>query len=57
MANKISLWDLDIIKSAIENAFLKLSPTHQIHNPIMFAVLIGSLLTTGLFIQAFLQHR
>lgn len=52
MATKISLWDLSIIKSAVVASFLKLSPRHQIKNPVMFTVYVGSLLTTALFIQA-----
>jgi K+-transporting ATPase ATPase B chain len=47
-----SLWDAKIIKMAIVQSFLKLSPRHQIRNPVMFSVYIGSLLTTALFIQA-----
>lgn len=47
-----SLWNPKIISTAIRDTFLKLSPRHQIRNPVMFTVYIGSLLTTGLFIQA-----
>lgn len=53
MATKAhSLWDLNILQGAIRDAFLKLTPQHQVRNPVMFAVYIGSLLTTVLFIQA-----
>ncbi len=52
MAAKISLWDADIIKTAILDSFFKLDPRHQIRNPVMFTVYISSLLTTGLFIQS-----
>jgi len=52
MATKISLWDFEILKFAIRDSFLKLSPRHQIRNPVMFTVYMGALLTTGLFIQA-----
>lgn len=56
MATKIqSLWDPTIVKIAIGEAFWKLTPWHQIKNPIMFTVYIGSLLTTGLFIQAIID--
>jgi K+-transporting ATPase ATPase B chain len=54
MAAKISLWDPGIIKLAIRDSFIKLSPRHQVRNPVMFTVYIGSILTTGLFIQAML---
>ena len=47
-----SLWNFEIIKLAIRDSFLKLTPHHQIRNPVMFTVYIGSLLTSGLFIQA-----
>jgi K+-transporting ATPase ATPase B chain len=46
------IWDTKIIKMALRDAFFKLSPHHQIRNPIMFTVYVGSLLTTLLFIQA-----
>jgi len=52
MATKLSLWDFSIIKSAVGDSFLKLSPRHQIKNPVMFTVYVGSILTTALFIQA-----
>lgn len=47
-----SIWDFKIIAVALKDAVLKLSIRHQIRNPIMFTVYIGSLLTTALFIQA-----
>ena len=46
-----------IIKVAIRDSFFKLSPQHQIRNPVMFTVYIGSLLTSGLFIQALIGSR
>lgn len=52
MATKISIWNPGIIKLAIRDSFLKLNPRHQIRNPVMFTVYVGSLLTSGLFIQA-----
>jgi len=53
MATKISLWDPSILKIAIRDSFLKLSPRHQIRNPVMFTVYIGALLTSSLYIQSF----
>ncbi len=50
--NLRSRWDVSIIKCAIRDSFLKLAPVHQVRNPVMFAVYVGSLLTTALFIQA-----
>ncbi len=40
-------------RAAME-AFLKLDPRRTVHNPVMFVVEIGSLLTTALWIQALL---
>ncbi|EKD54286.1 MAG: hypothetical protein ACD_60C00100G0023 [uncultured bacterium] len=51
VAKTHSIWDKDIIKGSMRDAFLKLSPRHQIRNPVMFAVYLGSWLTTFLFIQ------
>lgn len=46
------MWDFQIIKLALWNSLLKLAPQHQIRNPVMFCVYVGSILTTVLFIQA-----
>jgi K+-transporting ATPase ATPase B chain len=54
MATKISLWDFTIMRSAIWHSLQKLSPFHQIRNPVMFCVYIGSLLATFLLCQAIL---
>ncbi|MCD6039428.1 MAG: kdpB [Gammaproteobacteria bacterium] len=56
MANKILSWNTSILKSALWDAFLKLTPSQQIRNPIMFTVYISSLLTSALFIQAITGH-
>lgn len=50
--HKHALWDKGIVKEALFNALLKLAPHSQIRNPVMFAVYIGSMMTTGLFIEA-----
>ncbi len=49
-----SLSDLPIVRQAIIESFRKLDPRHQVRNPVMFVVEVGSVLTTGLFIQALL---
>jgi K+-transporting ATPase ATPase B chain len=49
-----TIWNIKIINAAICDAFLKLSLRHQLRNPVMFTVYVGSILTTGLFIQALL---
>jgi len=47
-----SLFDPKIAGPALAESFKKLDPRHQIRNPVMFVVEAGSLLTTGLWIQA-----
>src|SRR5574337_2194921 len=51
-----SLFNLSIIGPAIIDSFKKLDPRHQIKNPVMFVVLVGSVLTTGLYFQALSGH-
>ncbi|HLX59782.1 MAG TPA: potassium-transporting ATPase subunit KdpB [Planctomycetota bacterium] len=46
------LFDPPLVKRAILDSFIKLSPRVQVRNPVMFTVFIGSILTTLLFIQA-----
>ncbi len=47
-----SLFDPAICWPAAVNSIKKLDPRHQIKNPVMFVVLVGSILTTGLYFQA-----
>lgn len=49
-----SLFDTTLLKPALLDVFKKLAPQVQMTNPVMFVVYIGSLLTTWLFIQAWL---
>jgi len=46
------LFDLPILQRAIIDSFRKLDPRVQVRNPVMFVVLVGSVLTTGLYVQA-----
>jgi len=46
------LFDPPIVRRALGDAVLKLDPRHQLRNPVMFTVLVGSLLTTALFVRA-----
>jgi K+-transporting ATPase ATPase B chain len=48
------LFDPEIVRGAVVASFKKLDPRHQFKNPVMFVVLVGSVLTTALFIQAIL---
>lgn len=50
------LFDLRIVRRAVLESFLKLDPRHQVRNPVMFVVLIGSVLTTVLWLQALAGH-
>jgi K+-transporting ATPase ATPase B chain len=45
-SKKISIWDARIIRRAIGDSFVKLSPRTMMKNPVMFVVEVGSLLTT-----------
>src|SRR5207244_11867720 len=38
------------------SSFTKLDPRHQVRNPVMFVVEVGSVLTTALFFQALVGH-
>ena len=46
------LFDPPIVRRAVLDSFRKLDPRHQLRNPVMFTVFVGSLLTTGLWIQS-----
>jgi K+-transporting ATPase ATPase B chain len=46
------LFDLPLVRQAMSDAFRKLDPRHQIKNPVMFVVWVGSIVTTLLFAQA-----
>jgi K+-transporting ATPase ATPase B chain len=46
------LFEPAIVRQAIVSSFKKLDPRHQIRNPVMFVVEVGSIFTTGLFVQS-----
>jgi potassium-transporting ATPase ATP-binding subunit len=46
------LFDAPIVRRAVVDSFRKLDPRHQLRNPVMFTVFVGSILTTGLGIDA-----
>jgi K+-transporting ATPase ATPase B chain len=50
------LLDPEIVRGAVVASVAKLDPRHQVRNPVMFVVLVGSVLTTALFVQALLGH-
>ena len=49
-----SLFDPKIVRGALVDSLRKLDPRVQVRNPVMFVVLVGSVLTTALFVQALL---
>ncbi|MBI5329215.1 MAG: potassium-transporting ATPase subunit KdpB [Betaproteobacteria bacterium] len=49
-----TLYDAALLRAAAWDAVKRLSPRHQVKNPVMFVVWLGSLLTSGLFVQALL---
>src|SRR5882672_9356263 len=51
-----SLLDPSILKPALWESVKKLDPRHQVRNPVMFVVEVGSVLTTGLWIQTLGGH-
>src|SRR5512146_168724 len=50
--DKRSLFEPTIVRRALWDSVRKLNPMHQIKNPVMFVVEIGSILTTLLFFHA-----
>jgi K+-transporting ATPase ATPase B chain len=46
----------DLYGRAARDALVKLDPRRMVHNPVMFVVEVGSLLTTALWIQALVGH-
>src|SRR5437764_11938100 len=46
------LFDPPIVRRALRDALTKLDPRHQVRNPVMFTVWVGSLLTTALGVHA-----
>ncbi|MBV8397820.1 MAG: potassium-transporting ATPase subunit B, partial [Acetobacteraceae bacterium] len=46
------MFDRALLGPAVMDSFRKLDPRVQWRNPVMFVVFIGSILTTGLWVQA-----
>ena len=46
------LFDGPLVRRAVVASFQKLDPRHQIRNPVMFVVLVGSAFTSVLFVHA-----
>ncbi|HLX03312.1 MAG TPA: potassium-transporting ATPase subunit B, partial [Trinickia sp.] len=47
-----SMFEPALLKPALADSFRKLAPRHQVRNPVMFCVYIGSILTTILWAAA-----
>jgi K+-transporting ATPase ATPase B chain len=54
---KRPLFDPPIVRQALGDSFVKLDPRHMVRNPVMFVVLIGSVLTTLVLARDAIQHR
>jgi K+-transporting ATPase ATPase B chain len=57
MAEKQSLWNTEIIGTALIDSVRKLDPRGMVKNPVMFVVEVGSVLTTALLIDNMVHHR
>ncbi|MCL2725325.1 MAG: potassium-transporting ATPase subunit KdpB [Polyangiaceae bacterium] len=53
---KRRLFEGPLVKRALVDALKKLDPRHQVRNPVMFVVWVGSVLTLGLFAQSLTGH-
>lgn len=53
---KQTIYNREVYQRAILESFVKLNPRWMVRTPVMFVVEVGSVLTTGLWIQALLGH-
>jgi K+-transporting ATPase ATPase B chain len=51
------LFDPPIVRRAMRDAVVKLDPRHMVRNPVMFVVLLGSVLTTLVLLRDVLRGR
>ena len=56
-ARNISIWDPAIVRQATTDAVRKLDPRTLVKNPVMFIVEVGSVLSTGIFVQEVLSSQ
>ena len=54
--NARPIFDPPLVRRAVWDSLLKLTPKNQLRNPVMFTVYVGSILTTALFVQALTGH-
>ena len=57
MADKLSLWNPQILSQSVVDSFRKLDPRLMIKNPVMFVVEIGSVVTTALLLVDAVHHQ
>src|ERR1700746_3354622 len=50
-----SMFSRDLVLAAIRDSFPKLDPRLQLHNPVMFIVELGSVITTVIFFKDLAQ--
>jgi K+-transporting ATPase ATPase B chain len=51
------LFDQRMVRRALRDAVVKLSPRHMVRNPVMFVVLLGSVLTTLVLVRDIVTSR
>src|SRR5450432_4676347 len=49
-SHRKSVWDVNLVRSAVWSSLLKLDPRNMMGNPVMFVVEIGSVITTALLL-------
>ncbi|MGN6430230.1 MAG: potassium-transporting ATPase subunit KdpB [Gaiellaceae bacterium] len=54
-ARRASLFSRELVLAAIRDSFPKLDPRHQLKNPVMFIVELGSVITTVIFFKELMQ--
>ena len=57
MADKLSLWNPQILSQSVVDSFRKLDPRLMMKNPVMFVVEIGSVVTTALLLLDAVRHQ
>ncbi len=55
-AERRGLFDGSIIGRALAEAFRKLHPRHEVRNPVLFVVWVGSVATTALWVASLVGH-
>ena len=56
-ARRSSIFSRQLVLAAVRDSFPKLDPRHQVRNPVMFVVEVGSLITSGIFFIDLAQGR